>query len=114
MPTLPGLSYHQRLGVGFYGEVYRGHDGGEAVRIIHVDPRLADVPGFDAVLTQGVKSLALLDDPRVVIARRVGRSADGTLVVVTDAVKGALALEDLLQPVAGFIWFCRASAVQAT
>ena len=95
--SLTGLGYQQKLGVGFFGEVFRGHDAGDAVRIVHVDPELARLPGLPELLEEAVESLTLLEDPRVVIARRVGLDDDGNLVIVTDHVKGPLSLEDLMR-----------------
>lgn len=94
--SFAGYTYHQRLSSGVYGQVYRGLSGaGVEARILHVEPRLAEVSAFTHALISFGNDMPVLDHPRVVALRQVGSSGSEVLVV-TDAVKGAVSVEQLL------------------
>lgn len=91
-----GYVYQQRLSVGVFGEVFRALSGaGKEARVVHVDPRLAAEAPFLRALVQYGRDMPVLDHPRVVGLRQVGRRGE-QVVVLTDAVTGPVVLEDLL------------------
>lgn len=93
-----GFEYQRRLSAGFYGEVFRAQNAaGHGACILHVVPRLAALEGYVEALARFGGDLTSLQHRNLVITRSVGRSLDGTVVVVTDAVVGAVSLEELLE-----------------
>ena len=91
-----GYVYQQRLSVGVFGEVFRALSGaGKEARVVHVDPRLAAEPPFLRALVQYSRDMPVLDYPRVVGLRQVGRRGE-QVVVLTDPVTGPVVLDDLL------------------
>lgn len=98
-----GYSYSQRLAVGPFGEIWRGlGEVGDEVRILVVDPRVTAVSAFARELTRFATQMPVLDHPHVVAMRQVGMSGDD-LVVVTDAVAGAVPLDELLARTPGLL-----------
>jgi serine/threonine protein kinase len=98
-----GYSYHQRLAAGPFGEIWRGLGAsGDEARILVVDQRLSGSSSFTRELTRFAADMPSLDHPHVVGVRHVGRRGDD-LVVVTDPVNGAVALDDLLNRAPGLL-----------
>lgn len=89
--------YEDRSAVGFYGEIYRARSSaGEEVRLLEVDPRLGANQAFAGALARFGTELGRLQHRAVVTTRTVGRAARGPLVVVTETVRGPIALEEVL------------------
>jgi serine/threonine protein kinase len=94
--------YEDRQEVGFYGEVFRGRSATEdEVRLLEVDGRFAQHTLFASALARFGPQLAALEHRNVVVTRSVGRAKRGPLIVVTEAVRGPLSLEDVLTQAPG-------------
>ncbi|HUH01388.1 MAG TPA: protein kinase [Kofleriaceae bacterium] len=92
-----GFEYQRRLSAGFYGEVFRAQNAaGQGACILHVGPWLAAREGYVEALARFGGDLSGVQQRNLVITRSVGRALDGTVVVVTDAVVGAVSTEELL------------------
>jgi serine/threonine-protein kinase len=99
--SFAGFTYQDRLAVGFFGEVYRGHDeSGREARIIHVDAALAGRDPFSRAVLRFGEQRAVLIHPRVVSVRTIGQ-ADERLIVVTEAVTGPVTVADILARAGG-------------
>src|SRR5690606_33672698 len=71
--------------------------GGHEAAVLEVDADLAAVPGFSEALESMGSELDRLSSAHVVATHSVGRSPDGHLVVVTEAVVARVSVEELLQ-----------------
>jgi serine/threonine protein kinase len=99
--SFAGYAYHQRLAAGPFGEVFRALGGsGQEARIVHVQPRLADLPAFTSALYRFGREMSALDHPRVVAIRHVGNSG-ADIAVLTDSVAGPVALGALQERAGG-------------
>lgn len=94
--------YEDRQEVGYYGEVFRARSAtADQVRLLEVDGRFAQHTLFASALARFGPQLAGLAHRNVVVTRSVGRARRGPLIVVTEAVRGPITLEEILTQAPG-------------
>lgn len=92
--SFAGYSYRDEIGDGFYGEEYAAiGPSAEEARVLHVAPRLSAAAGYAEALARFGSDLASLTGEGVVATNTVGRSLDGSLIVVTAGVGSTATLE---------------------
>ncbi len=96
--SFAGFTYSQRLTVGFYGEVYRGRTASDTeVEVLHLDPHLAQQPGFAEALTRHGTELGLLQHKNAVSTLTMGKASDGAIVVITEPTTSSHTVEEVLE-----------------
>jgi len=92
-----GFTRGRRLGVGFFGAIHEGSSQrGQEARILVVSEALASHPEFEDALLHFGRALALIDCEQLVATRAVGKTADGTLFVVQEALESPVSLDEIL------------------
>ena len=95
--SFEGYRYGAPLEAEFYGNAYRAYaPSGAEVRLLEVGPTFTAHQEFAATFLARGKLLGNFEHLNVVRTHLVGRSEQGGLVAVTDAVPGRVRLESLL------------------
>lgn len=95
--SFEGYRYGVPLEAEFYGNAYRAYaPSGTEVRLLEVGPTFTAHQEFAATFLARGKLLANFEHLHVVRTHVVGRSEQGGLIAVTDAVPGRVRLESLL------------------